>query len=936
MNRKTTITFLVLVLLALAAVPAAAQGAYGIAKVGGYLHDSTGAPLFRAGAHPDFDFSIDLNTAPNPETGFQTVDGNAKDIDLTLPPGLIGNPSVTPKCTHGELVELLYLADCDPSTQVGIATVTNYARESSAETPVPIYNVVPQKGVAGQFAFNLSGDVVYLDSGVTDEGEYRLSTDVSRISQGLAIGATSIDLWADPASPSHDYERAAKGTPAPPPPREEIVETYDSEGNLVYERVQVPVPVPSSARQAALMTNPTSCSGAPLSFAAKTDSWLAPGVFSSGSYSSDLDGNPITITDCDAVPFEASLEAQPTSQQAESPTGLTVDLHLPQSQLPGGTASAALREAVVTLPQGMAIDPASAGGLGSCSPAQIGLGNDAAPSCPASARIGTLKIVTPLLEAPLEGGVYLAQQGQNKFGSLLALYLVVDDAQTGTVLKIPGKVAADPTSGRLTASFAEAPQLPFEELKLAFFGGPRAALQNPPACGTYSTRGEFSPWSGGAPIVATDSFAITSGPEGSACPSGGFDPKLEAGTANPAAGRYSPFELKITRPDGSGVLSGVSVKLPKGLLAKLAGVPYCPDAALAAVPTAEGTGAAQLASPSCPAASRVGTVAVAAGAGPSPFWAKTGSAYLAGPYKGAPLSLALVTPALAGPFDLGNVVVRVALDVDPTTAQVSAVADPLPTILDGIPLSLREVQVSLDRENFTLNPTSCAPAKVTSVLSALGGATATPSAPFAASGCGGLRFAPKLSLKLAGGTSRGAFPQLTATLKARPGQANLARVAVALPHSEFLEQGHIGTVCTRVEFAAEKCPAKSIYGYAEAKTPLLAKPLRGPVYLRSSSNKLPDLVAALRGQIEIDLDGRIDSKDRGIRTTFATIPDAPISSFTLRLKGGAKSLLVNSTQTCGSKTKAQVSMLAQNGDRYIRADALSTRKCTLPMGGGRP
>jgi hypothetical protein len=920
MSRKLTITVLALGLLLAAALPAGARAAFGIAKVGGYLHDSTGAPQFRAGAHPDFNFTIDLNTTENSE-GAIAPDGNPKNIDVTLPPGLIGNPTAVPKCTQTELVDLIHQADCDPSTQVGVALITNYVG-GKGETEVPVYNMVAPSGVAGEFAFNFLGDLVYFDSNVTDAGEYRLQTNVSNISQAIAIGATSLTLWGSPASPSHNFERTEKGGFGPPVEfkEEENPETGEP------EFVEVPIAVPSTARPRALMTNPTSCTGSPLLTEVRTDSWQSPGTFFEGFYENDLDGNPMTITGCDQVPFEASLEAQPTSSEAEAPTGFSVDLKLPQSQLPEGTSSAALRDAIVTLPEGMAVNPSSAGGLGACSPEQIQLGNDVAPSCPASARIGSVKIATPLLEAPLEGDVYLAQQHQNKFGSLLALYLVVDDPGTGVLLKIPGKVEADPTSGRLTARFEDAPQMPFEDLKLTLFSGQRAALLNPPSCGTYTTRGELRPWSGGAPVVATDTFKVASGPEGQPCPSGRFDPTLQAGTADPTAGSYSPFEVRIARTDGSGRLGSVSVRLPKGLLAKLAGVPYCSEDALGSVPTAEGTGAAQLASPSCPAASRVGSVAVAAGAGASPFWAKTGSAYLAGPYKGAPLSLAVVTPALAGPFDLGNVVVRVALHVDPETAQVTADSDPLPTVLAGIPLDLRAIQVKLDRDSFMLNPTSCAPSAVAATIRSTGGAAATPSAPFAASGCEGLGFSPKLALSLKGGTRRGAFPQLTAKLTAKPGQANLARVAVQLPHTEFLAQGHIGTVCTRVQFAADACPPRSVYGYAEATTPLLSQPLRGPVYLRSSSHKLPDLVAALRGQINIDLDGRIDSHNRGIRTTFETIPDAPISSFTLRMKGGKKSLLENSTSLCGKKAgKAQVKMRGQNGATHDTAPKLTAR-----------
>jgi hypothetical protein len=770
-----------------------------------------------------------------------------------------------------------------------------------------VYNTVPPAGVSAEFAFNLLSVIVHIDSSVVADpsapGGYRIETTIRDISQGVSIGDTTLTLWGSPSSSAHDLERTAKGA-------------FSAGGEAVPSDVSTP---------RALMTNPTACDGSALSVSARLDSWQAPGAFSSGSYDHDPAGNPFVITGCDKVPFEPTLEARPTTTQADSPTGLDVNLVLPQNELPEGIASAGLRDAVVTLPEGMAVNPSSAGGLGSCSEGQIGLGDGSSPTCPANSKIGTVQIDTPLLAKPLEGGVYLAQQGQNKFGSLLALYLVVDDPTTGVLLKIPGKVETDPTSGRVVTRFTDAPQLPMRSLKLHLDGGPRASLVTPPTCGTYTSTGEFTPWTGGGTVVSSSSFKISQGPAGAACPSG-FDPELRVETADPSAGTYSPFELRISRPDGSDRLSKVSVRLPKGLLGKLAGIPYCADAALAGIPTGEGTGGAQLASPSCPAASRVGSVAVAAGAGLSPFWEKTGSAYLAGPYKGAPLSLAVVTPVVAGPFDLGNVVVRVALAVDPETAQVSADSDPLPTILSGIPLDLREVRVALDRKGFMLNPTSCASQRTTSSLTAAGGATASPSAWFAPASCDRLGFAPKLRLALKGGTRRGAHPRLTAKVRARPGQANLARVAVALPHTEFLAQNHIRTVCTRVQFAADRCPAGSIYGWAEARTPLLDAPLRGPVYLRSSSHKLPDLVAALHGQIEIDLDGRIDSHHRGIRTTFATIPDAPIESFVLRMKGGKKSLLENSTSLCGRAAgKAQVSMRGQNGAKHNTATRLAAR-----------
>ncbi|HYG96769.1 MAG TPA: hypothetical protein VD741_06630, partial [Solirubrobacterales bacterium] len=314
---------------------------------------------------------------------------------------------------------------------------------------------------------------------------------------------------------------------------------------------------------------------------------------------------------------------------------------------------------------------------------------------------------------------------------------------------------------------------------------------------------------------------------------------------------------------------------------------------------------------------------VGAGAGATPFHL-SGPVWLTGPYKGAPLGLAVAIRAVAGPYDLGTVVVRQALHVDPTTAAVTAVSDPLPSILEGIPLRIRTVDVTIDRPGFTVNPTSCAERRIAGALSSTAGATHQAGVRFQVGDCASLGFGPKLSLRLKGGTKRAAHPRLQAVLRQPAGQANIDRVSVALPRSVFLEQAHIRTVCTRVQYAAGNCPAGSVYGYARAFSPLLDEPLQGPVYLRSSDNKLPDLVASLDGQIHIDLVGRIDSVRGGIRTTFERVPDAPVSRFVLQMKGGKKSLLVNSTNLCRGKHRAAVKMTGQNGKRRSSAPGLRT------------
>jgi hypothetical protein len=422
-------------------------------------------------------------------------------------------------------------------------------------------------------------------------------------------------------------------------------------------------------------------------------------------------------------------------------------------------------------------------------------------------------------------------------------------------------------------------------------------------------------------VKRQSSFEIAKGPNGSPCPSKpmAFAPKLTGGSASPLAGASSPFLIRLTREDGEQRLRGITVRPPAGLSAYLKGVPYCPEAALAAVSAAPGTGASQIASPSCPAASQVGKVSAGTGAGPLPFYVNTGKVYLAGPYKGAPLSLAIVVPAVAGPLDLGSVLTRAAVNVDPATARLTVVSDPLPQLIEGIPLDLRDLRVAVDRGHFALNPTSCEEMAVESVLTGSEGATASPSQRFQLGECGRLAFKPKLSLRLKGGTKRSDNPSLRAvlTMPKKPG-ANIAKAAVTLPHSEFLDQSHIRTICTRVQFAAgggggEQCPKGSVYGRARAFSPLLDKPLEGPVFLRSSDNPLPDLVASLGGQIHVDLAGRIDSVNGGIRNTFDLVPDAPVEKFVLTMQGGKKSLLENSTDLCRRAHRATALFDGQNG-----------------------
>jgi hypothetical protein len=551
-----------------------------------------------------------------------------------------------------------------------------------------------------------------------------------------------------------------------------------------------------------------------------------------------------------------------------------------------------------------------------------------------------------VLGEPLNGSLFLARPddadtsvpgAENPFDSLLAVYVVARSPERGIIVKVPGRVDADGRTGRITTTFDDLPQQPFSHFELHFREGARAPLVTPSACGTYTTEADFVPWSASDPDNpllseirhTTSSFQVTRGVGGGPCPTGGvppFKPGLSAGTINNAAGRYSPFNIRLSRNDGEQEFTHFSIKLPPGVTGKLAGIPFCSDAAIAAAKLRTGT--QELANPSCPAASLVGRTLVGAGVG-SVLTYVPGKVYLAGPYNGSALSIVAITSAKVGPFDVGTVVIREALKINPETAEVfidATGSDPIPHIIEGIPVHARDIRAYVDRPDFVLNPTNCKRTSTASTVlgSGLDFASAaddnplTVTSPFQAADCAALGFKPKLALNLKGGTKRGDNPALRAVLRPRAGDANSARVSVQLPHSEFLDQSHIRTVCTRVQFNADagngaQCPAGSVYGHARAFTPLLDQPLEGPVFLRSSEHPLPDLVLALHGLIDFNAVGRIDSVDGGIRNTFDFVPDAPITKVVLTMQGGKKGLLENSTNLCKGKHRAIAKFSGQNG-----------------------
>jgi hypothetical protein len=832
----------------------------------------------QAGAHPTLTTALSLATSA-PDTPV----GAAKNVSLDLPPGVLAAADSFIPCGLDGVVAM----SCPVGSTVGRAFVTTQASgggSGSEDFALAIYDVVPEVGEPGAFAFDVPGHPpTRLDLAVAPAGGYHLRLASAALGE-VPLLAAVLTLWGVPADVSGGGPRRA------------------------------------------LLTNPTSCGAETLTTTLSLSSPSEPGLVSSAPTSFP------SATGCDLLDFDPSITVRPETSAADSPTGLLAEVRLPQSEDPDGLAEAQLKQAVVTLPAGLVLDPSLANGIQACSPAQIGISaagvpDAEAPSCPEASELGSAEVDTTLIDHPLPGSIYLAKQGENPFDANFAAYLVVDDPQSGVLVKLAGKIEPDRQDGQLTVSFDQSPQLPVEAVKLHVFGGARSVFATPAGCGTKTTTSELTPWT--SPEVATaapsDSFQIDHGAGASACVEGeSQEPNtlgFEAGTTSTAAGSYSPFVLHLRREDGTQRFKGLDLTLPRGLIGKLAGIPYCPDAQIAAAEASSGTLEEQ--SPSCPAASEIGTITVAAGAGPTPLIAD-GHAYLAGPYKGAPLSIVTITPALGGPFDLGTGVDRVATYIDPETAQIRNVTETIPQILDGVPLDIRSITISLDRPGFMINPTSCKPMAFSGSVTSQAGAGASLSAPFQVEGCRHLAFRPHFSLKLKGGTKRDDFPSLRATLTMPKGaDANLAGVVVSLPHSEFVEQGHIKAICTRVQFAAgagngEECPKNSIYGHVELTTPLLEKPLRGPVFQRSSNHKLPDLVMSLRGQIDLAEDGKIDSdKMGGIRTTFDVVPDAAFSKLRLVMEGGKKSLLVNSENICSKPQRARIAMVAQNGRRLI-------------------
>jgi len=890
-----------------------------------------GTTATRAGSHP---YAVRLNLGLDQGSG----EAHLRGLRLALPPGLLVDPATAAQCAvnvfatprSSPFETSLAGEDCQARSQIG----TVEAEAGSGEVRrFGLFNLAPLDGAFARFGTAPFGTPIVFDVHLLsdEDGSLQFVLESSQIPSSLALPGLVITFWGTPWDASHNRERGDC--------------LNEAEPSFPWSKCSA-VGEPTSSPPIALLTLPTGCAGS-LPFGATVETWSGATV-SEEALNRDAGGEAAPVAGCETLHFEPDVFGALTTKKVTTPSGYEFRLTHGDDGFvnPRLRAEPRAKKAVVQLPEGVTLNPSLAAGLEGCTPAQFAAESTTAQGCPNSSKIGAFNLTLPFYKGSIDGAVYLAEPHRNPFGSLLAVYLVAKAADRGILVKVRGKLTPDPADGTLSASFEGLSQLPYRQLRIVFRSGQRAPLVSPPACGTATSRIELLPWAPDAlrREVEVDS-ALEAGVEGAPCPTGTppFAPRAIAGGVNSNANSYTPYFVHLSRTDPEQEITSYSLVLPEGVTGKLAGVPFCPDAAIAAA--RERDGFDEAAQPSCPLASQVGRTVTGYGVGPSLAYAE-GRVYLAGPYHGSPLSLVTINPATVGPFDLGTIVVRSAFDLDPATAQLridSRASDPIPHILNGVVLHLRDIRVYLDRPEFTHNPTSCEPSQLESTLTGSGASfgdpaddtTATATDRFQLLNCRSLGFRPKLGLRLLGASRRGGYPALRATFAARGARdSNLARIEVEMPHQLFLAQNHIRAVCTRPQFDAERCPPGSVYGTAVAHTPLLDAPLRGNVYLRSSAGRLPDLVADLRsGSIRIVLQGEIGpSKKGGIRTFFDDLPDAPIERFTLLMQGGRRGLFTNSVNVCARPPRAAVKALGQNDVGAIFTTKLRGR-CHKPHAG---
>jgi hypothetical protein len=841
----------------------------------------------QAGGHPDVSFDFALQSPGEPQA--------AKEVIVDMPQGLFGNPNAIERCTSVDYA----LQQCQTASQVGIATIrANYSgNPNNLLGTAPLYYVEPQTSEETvRFAFIVPSLQIPISTpvAVRTGSDYGLRFSVSGLSQLIPLAGAKMTVWGFPAAGSNNGDRFAKGSPGSPA------------GCAGAEDTACEPPTPAGVPVHPMINNPTVCSGEPLDAEISARTYQDPGSLSHRSTQLATE-----MTGCEKLNFYPVLNADVTTEETDAPSGLDLELRAKQFES-AALSPSQIRSAVVTLPEGLTINPDAADGQTACPDALANFNSEAPANCPDNSKIGTMALHTPALDGPLPGSIYF---GEPQPGNQYRIFLIADGF--GIHAKLVGSIHPDPVTGRVTAKFVDLPQVPFDSFDFHIFASQRALLATPTHCSTYTIESTFQPWNAVlAPQPSEPNFGLSAGPNGRPCPAQvrPFNPRLVAGTSNPLSGAFSSFHLKLDRDDGDQFLKDLNFKMPPGFTGSLRGLSYCPESAIAQA--AQNSGRAEQDGPSCPSSSQIGTTNVAAGPGTNPFNA-VGRMFLAGPFKGAPLSLAAVTPALAGPYDYGTQVVRVALHVNARTAQVSAASDTVPAIIGGVPIRMRSIQVNIDRPEFTINPTNCAAMSVDSQGIGDQSTITDFSSYFHAVNCRFLGFKPQLSIKLNGGrknTRRRQNPPLRFDLKTRAGDANIRSMTVTLPKAYQIDQRHLRGICSKSQLEANLCRGRQRMGNVWVKSPLLDHKLKGPAYAVSGFGKLPHLVFVLDGQVTMLPQAESRSVNNGLlRTKVPIVPDVPIGHFRLTLLGGSKGYLVNSRDLCLNGGVIQVAFNGQNG-----------------------
>jgi uncharacterized repeat protein (TIGR01451 family) len=891
----------------------------------------SGAADSQAGSHP---FQLTTELALN-QTAAEEPVALPKNLQFSLPPGLIGNPNATPQCSQANfntIVEGVNL--CGPETAVGVAEVSidePLIFETGPGTrTVPVFNLEPVPGEPARFGIVVLKVPVILDTAVRTGSDYGVVVTAKNTSQGAGLVSSKVTFWGVPGDPRHNasrgWECAGTGDPVLQSCKKQE-EQAEAKQRAEKEKGEEPRP---------FLSLPTSC-GTSLSAPMRAQSWV-PGAEYLPERESEFTES---LGGCNLLQFNPSISVEPETHDGSTPTGLTVGVKAPQPETAGGLAEAAVKATTVTLPEGVQLSPAAANGLSACSALEVGFNglehgfpeaaqteNDHFSSdpatCPDAAKVGTVKIKSPDLKNELTGFVYLAREHTNPFEAPLVIYLIARDPVSGVLVKLAGNVTPDPVTGRLVSTFENTPQVPFENLEVKFFAGDRASVSTPPLCGGYTTEASMAPWSGNPDATPSSSFSITSGPGGGSCsPSPQpFTPSLEAGSTNTQAGAFSPFTLTINRPDGDQALQGLTMHLPPGSAAMLSSVTPCPEP--------------QAANNQCGPESLIGHSTASSGLGGEPF-TLGGLVYLTTGYKGAPFGLSVVTPAVAGPFNLGDITVRSKIDVNPSTAAVTIESDPFPTIIKGVPVQLKQLNVTVDRAGFEFNPTNCSPMSISGAMTGSQGASVWVSYPFQVTNCAALPFKPTLTATTKGNSTKANGASLLVKVTSAPGQANISKTSLIFPIALPSRLTTIQKACLAAVFEANPaaCDEGSNIGTAIVHTPVLKSPLSGPAYLVSHGGAaFPDVEFVLQGEgITLVLDGQTNIKKSITSSTFNAVPDAPVTTFETTLPEGPHSALTSNVAAskkyslCGANLEMPTTITGQNGVVIKQETKIAVQGC---------